>query len=227
MLLRRALKERKSRADRIRDDCACRGHRAKEPAACISHIGGKAKTGVTLIVVREIYVAMRRSNRRRADSAYSPAPQSSKLMFLFAIRIVTGAYPAESFAGLFPRAKYQSGGYAALKKVLKATPPRNTTIFYGEPRRVRYYSERTVIHNQGLTHCVSSTNNTPALRIEPSLTSPALGCSKTSTSRRRVRNGFHKPTILITVPIASMVIRHGRSFESTVSFGRTRYRANG
>ncbi len=74
------------------------------------------------------------------------------LHFMFLFRLMTGSFADESLVGIFPGAQFRESGFVALGKYFDRTLAPNDSILYPEPGQLRYYSNRTLIDSQGLTH---------------------------------------------------------------------------
>ena len=74
------------------------------------------------------------------------------LHFLFLFHLTSGSFADESLVGIFPGAQFRDSGFVALGKFFDRTLAANDSILYPEPGQLRYYSNRTLIDSQGLTH---------------------------------------------------------------------------
>jgi|GEM_PF-2920070 len=69
----------------------------------------------------------------------------------FAARLITGEFDTVDLTGFFPASHFRDGGYRAMGALLANLPP-DAVIAYEEPGQLRYYSGRTILDYQGMTH---------------------------------------------------------------------------
>lgn len=92
------------------------------------------------------------SKHKRSNLQIVASVSVVALHVLFLYHLKSGSFADESLVGIFPGAQFRESGFVALGKYFDRTLAANDSILYPEPGQLRYYSNRTLIDSQGLTH---------------------------------------------------------------------------